>query len=237
MLCCLKLEPDGRHGEPEVILAPNYHLSYPQVFEYEGSIYLLPESRANNRIELYRAEEFPWRWRLADVLIGSVAAADPTLLHYKGTFWLFASGAAKTSNINSELFLYFCDSLLGAWQAHPCNPVISDVRRARPAGRLYFDDGQLIRPGQDSSRRYGHRVCLNRVDILSRTEYRETPVSGIGPEWFHGNLGTHTFNRTERWEVLDGRVLVPRLSLRAPRWSYPPFKSECPPPPPLEKTP
>lgn len=217
VLCCVKLNADGRHGEPKVILARNYHLSYPQVFENQGGIYLLPESRENNRIELYQAEEFPWRWKLAHVLIENVAAADPTLLHYNGMFWLFASGAGTRSDLNSELFLYFSESLSGPWQAHPLNPVVSDVRRARPAGRLFLDDdGQLIRPGQDSSKVYGHRVRLNRVDVLSRTEYRETPLNSIGPEWFDGNLGTHTLNRTKQWEVLDGRVLVPRLSLRAP---------------------
>jgi hypothetical protein len=86
--------------------------------------------------------------------------------------------------------------------------LISDVRRARPAGQLFFHEGHLIRPSQDCSRRYGAAVSLNCVDVLSATDYRETPIGYISAEWHAGNLGTHTLNQNERFQVVDGRTLV-----------------------------
>jgi hypothetical protein len=87
------------------------------------------------------------------------------------------------------------------------NPIISDVRRARPAGPLFVKDGFLIRPSQDCSRRYGFAVCLNRVDVLTDNDYREVPIERILPTWLRGNQGTHTFTRGSRFEAVDGRIL------------------------------
>ena len=38
-------------------------------------------------------------------------------------------------------------ALEGPWQAHPRNPVVSDVRGARPAGPFIADGARLLRPG------------------------------------------------------------------------------------------
>lgn len=211
VLCCTAVEADGSCARPEIILARDYHLSYPQVFDYDGQIYLLPESHRHKQIELYRAVEFPRRWELSQVLMSNVTAVDPTLLQHEGTFWLFASGVESRGNVNSELFLFFSDSLFGPWRPHPLNPVVSDVRRARPAGRLFFDRGELIRPGQDSSGAYGQRICLNRVKVLSHTAYHEVPIQRLTLDCVPENIGTHTFNHNAAWEVLDGRFLVPKF--------------------------
>jgi hypothetical protein len=59
---------------------------------------------------------------------------------------MLAYGARDTD----ELHFYFA-SLDCEWTAHPMNPVVSDVRCARPAGRTFEHDGVLVSPGQDSS--------------------------------------------------------------------------------------
>lgn len=202
---CRALAPDGLAGPPETILASAKHLSYPFVFELDGAVYLIPETTANRTIELYRCLEYPRVWRLERLLMEDVHAADATLFAHDGTLWLFASLADPGTSDWDTLCLFYSDSLMGEWTAHPANPVIRDARSARPAGRLFRDGGRLIRPAQDCSAGYGHAITLNRVDVLTKTAYAETPVMRISPDRHRGELGTHTIDHTDELEVVDAR--------------------------------
>ena len=66
----LELGPEGPRGDPQTALEREYHLSYPFVFEWEDDVYMIPESTASRRVELYRAESFPDRWKLVRVAAG-----------------------------------------------------------------------------------------------------------------------------------------------------------------------
>ena len=87
------------------------------------------------------------------------------------------------------------------WTANPINPIVSDARSARPAGPFFTHNGILYRPSQDSSRRYGYALNLNRVDILTERDYAETLVEKILPQ--AGYLATHTYSRTKNWVFMD----------------------------------
>lgn len=208
------LDDEGRPSAPRLALERDYHVSYPFVFEHEGDVYMVPETSSVRRVELYRAVGFPDRWERVKVLLEDIEAVDPTLLAHDGRFWLFTSVAERGATTVDELFLFHADSLTGDWTTHPANPVVSDVRVARPAGRIRVRDGTLIRPGQDCSQRYGHAISLNQIEVLTRTDYRERQIGRIAPDWMEGNLATHSYDFTERFEVVDGA---------APRAKFPLF--------------
>lgn len=203
---------DGHWSPPRRILERDHHLSYPFVFAHEGGIYMIPETNEAGRIELHRAVEFPDRWQLERVLVDGLRAVDATLHLEDGVFWLFASVLEEHEDAG-ELWLFFSPSLDDEWRAHPGNPIVTDPGSARPAGRLFRRDGTLIRPGQDCARVYGEAVILNRVDVLSPSEYRETPVDRIEPDWLTGVERTHTYTFDSRYECLDGYRRVRRLRL------------------------
>jgi hypothetical protein len=205
MISYFEIFEDGSVSSPMRVLEPEYHVSYPFVFEHDGEMYMIPESSANRTIELYRATRFPVEWRLERLLIEDIYALDPTLLVRPNKLWLFASVPEEGARAGDELSLFRSDSLDSDWIPHPLNPIVSDVRRARPAGRIFVRDDELIRPGQDSSRTYGYAVVLNRIELLTATEYHERPIDRIEPTWTRGNLGTHTYSFDARYEVLDGR--------------------------------
>jgi hypothetical protein len=137
-----------------------------------------------------------------------VQAVDSTLFEHGGRFWLFTNISVSGGSTWDELFLFHSDSPLGEWIPHPNNPIVSDVRRARPAGKLFWLNGGLYRPSQESSLRYGYGVNLNRVEVLSENAYLETPVKLLTPDWLAGNLKTHTFNFNEDLEIVDAMIMV-----------------------------
>jgi len=194
---------DAEPAEPQVVLERPYHLSYPFVFSWDGSLYMLPETSENGTIEIYRCEAFPLRWRLHKVLLEKISAFDATLCKQNDRWWMFVNVAEPEADSSEELHLYWSTTPLGPWTAHRGNPVVSDARCARPAGPLFSRDGMLYRPSQDCSLVYGHSVLINRVDILSDDNYRETVVHRITPGWREDILRVHTFGGSKRLRVID----------------------------------
>jgi hypothetical protein len=194
---------DGLPGSPVEVLRCPYHLSYPFVFEHEGEIYMIPETRGNQRVELYRATSFPTTWTSEAVLLNDIHAVDATIQKIHGKYWMFAGVSNGKYSNSDELCIFFADALRGPWTPHPNNPVLSDVRRARPAGVLFYDDGRLIRPSQDCGKAYGYALVFSEVLTLTGTEYEERQINRIEPGLIAGCIGTHTYNRTEQFEVVD----------------------------------
>jgi hypothetical protein len=201
---------DESVSEPVTVLDRGYHLSYPAVFRWNDDWYMTPETASNRTVEFYRAVEFPWRWELDTVLLRGVHAVDPTLFEHDGRWWLYTNIASFGASPADELYLFWADSPRGPFTPHGANPVVSDVRRARPAGMPLVHNGNLYRPGQNSAIRYGHSMTMSRVDRLDPQHYREVPTGQILPDWLPGAICTHTLNVSDRYVVTDGMRLVPR---------------------------
>ena len=206
----LELDRKGVVSGPRKVLERDYHLSYPYVFEWNGSYYMIPETAANKTIELYRAKTFPFVWQLEKVLMTGVRAKDATLAEVDGTWWMFVSIAEHS--IPDELYLFSAPSPLGPWTPHRRNPVKSDVRGSRPAGALFEWNGEAYRPAQDSSGRYGYAISINRVVQLDHDQFKEEQVSTILPNWRRGLLATHTIS-------IAGDLTVVDCLVKRSRWS------------------
>jgi hypothetical protein len=188
-------------GEVTPVLKRDYHLSYPFMFRWNDRYLMIPETAANKTIEVYAADSFPNEWKLEMVLFEGIAARDATLFEIEGVWWMFV--AIADTHFSDELHVYYSESPLGPWKPHAQNPVKSDVRNSRPAGRLFYWKGDLYRPAQDSSRRYGYAMRINKVVRLTPAEFREEEVSQILPQWRKDLRGTHTLNMCEELTVID----------------------------------
>ena len=188
-------------SEATPVLKRDYHLSYPFMLHWNDRYLMIPETAANKTIEVYTAERFPNEWKLETVLFEGIAARDATLFEIDGVWWMFV--AIADTEFSDELHLYYSDSPLGPWKPHARNPVRLDVRNSRPAGRPFYWKGDLYRPAQDSSQRYGYGMRINKVVQLTPTEFREEEVSQILPQWRKDLRGTHTLNICDDLTVID----------------------------------
>jgi hypothetical protein len=197
---------------PAPVLELSHHISYPFVFQHDGAIFMIPETNASRSVELYRAVRFPHEWRHEATLIEDLSASDATLLREGELLWLFVGAAPPHASTLDELHLFWARELGGPWHPHPRNPVVADVRCARPAGALQRWGPRLIRPAQDCSRRYGWAVSLREIDLLSASDYSEHEIARLEP----GDLGggaraTHTYATDGRFEAVDLRRRESRL--------------------------
>jgi len=184
------------------VLREPFHLSYPFVFEHEGRVYMVPETAEAGQVRLYRCDCYPGEWKLERVLLDGIIAVDSTLLQHQGRWWLFAAVAVPRSRPD-ELCLFHAASPLGPFEPHPLNPVLSDLRAARPAGRIFVENGVLLRPSQDCAGGYGRALVFNRIVELTPDRYREEIIRRIDPGWQPEVRTIHTWNESANLTCID----------------------------------
>ena len=210
----VECDTEGRIVSCRTVLETPWHLSYPFLFEWDGSLWMLPESGASGRITLYRCERFPDRWVEAKVLMDGLRSADPTLIEHGGRWWLFVNIAVGDQSIHDNLHLFSAASPIGPFTPHPKNPVSRGPTGTRPAGPLFAWNGSLYRPAQDCARVYGKRTVINRVAVLTADDFVETHVSSLEPGWSPGILKTHTLCIKGEWRVVDAMRHLQRFGGR-----------------------
>jgi hypothetical protein len=203
VISVLPIEKDGTGSSSRVVLERPYHLSYPFVFEHGDSVFMIPESGAAKRVELYRARAFPDQWTLEAVLIDGVAAYDATLCEHSNRLWLFMATTRWQSSSWDTLEVFHAPKLHGPWTPLEANPVFIDPVGARPGGRMYHREQSLWRPAQDNSAIYGGGLALCRIDQLAVDGFRQTVVSLLAPSARNSARGVHTLNYADGLEAID----------------------------------
>jgi len=206
-IACLTLDKDGNLLLNQSVLERPYHLSYPFIFEYHDEMYMLPESAQNRTLEVYRCKQFPDQWEFVKNLMFDMYVVDATLFEHKDKWWLFANIKTEGGSSLDKLYLFSANHPLAeVWDPHPRNPIIADIHSARPAGRIFERDGELIRPSQDSSRRYGYALNFNRITLFDSMNYDETRLSTFYPPRQRGVLAIHTWNTDGGITVSDAVI-------------------------------
>jgi hypothetical protein len=204
VICCGAL----RAGETTISFRPAlsrpYHLSYPFVFQHCGVIYMMPESGSNHCVQLFRARSFPFDWVFDRIILNNVELYDPTLVNYQDRWWIFGAIVHKDGSAWDELAIFYSDRLDGCWKPHRLNPVKSDCRSARPAGRMIVVDDRLLRPAQDCENGYGMGVVWLKVDQLTPDKFSEREIARW-PGSAAGAQGIHTFDCDGELAVIDTR--------------------------------
>ena len=193
------MDARGEWKMPVKVLEQSYHMSYPFIFEFRGTYYMIPETHEKKTVELYRCTSFPFHWTLDRILLDNLEATDTTVAEIDGLWWMFTSVI-----IDDELRVYYSRNPLEGWKPHEKNPVKLDVRSSRPAGNLFKRDGQVYRPAQDGSKMYAYAISINKLMRLTPEEFEEQEVDKILPDWDPYNQRTHTINHVGNLTVIDG---------------------------------
>lgn len=209
VISVVRLAADGSAAPPEPILEEPSHLSYPQVFDWRGESWMLPEGSAGGRLTLYRATRYPDRWTAETVLLeGEIS--DATMLEHSGSWWLFATERDGYGSTSDTMAVFSAPAPDGPWQPHPMNPVVIDRRLARPGGAFITGRNRILLPVQDGTHGYGGGLGLSELLQLDARTVRLSepkPIAG-GGDWPYPKI--HTLNRAGRLEVIDGIAAVRR---------------------------
>lgn len=194
------------------------HLSWPFVFKYDNEYYMLPEKTETHELALYKATNFPLKWKKEQVLFFNISYTDPIIYFEDSISYLFIE-------MNKQLCLYYSNDLLSnEWKEHPMSP-ISKSPYSRLAGEVKKIDDKLYLFVQESLDSYGtgvHAFEITTIDttILTMQKIKD-PVL-----WKYGNAysqdGMHTLNFVKRnnekyFIVVDGTKIE---EAKPWRWSW-----------------
>jgi hypothetical protein len=195
-----------------ICLEEPFHLSFPNVFSDEGEIYMLPESSENRDIRLYKAMDFPLRWKLEVVLMNNVSAVDSLIYKHENMYYLLTSiDLYGLGDHATNLFLFFSPHLNSTnWISSRNNPIITDSGKGRNAGRLEPRLDSNMRLAQSSILNvYGNELNLLEIKKLTLNEFIEikiekpnlkVPLNAIGHHHLSsiGDIKVYDFSKYEK---------------------------------------
>lgn len=207
-LVALEEERDGDFSAPRPLDlgadADDIHMSFPHVFRHGGAWWCVPERQNRREVALYRAVEFPWRWRREVTLLRDIAACDSVLFRHDGLWWLFTTDQGKAGG---ALLAFWSERLTGPYTPHLLNPLRVDLATSRSAGPVFRADGRLYRSAQDGRAGYGAAVAVLEILALDPMRFRERRSGLLVPDP-RGRCpeGVHTLSPLGRSATLvDGK--------------------------------
>ena len=190
------------------VVAEPFHMSFPHVFEYEGRLYMTPETSEANACRLYECTEFPLEWTYRGILCER-PLVDPMVFEHEGLWWLWGTDSVGGGEATSLLAFWADDPLSGTWSPHQRNPLVIDSQTARNGGILFDARGDPVRVRQaygfGASAAYGERCSLARITKLTPRDFKEQQIAEIAPEFFPGIRGCHHMSGNDRWTTYDFR--------------------------------
>ncbi|WP_282119263.1 glucosamine inositolphosphorylceramide transferase family protein [Ruegeria atlantica] len=194
--------------QPVTALKRPYHLSFPFVFQDGQSIYMMPETQAARRLEIWRATRFPDEWELhATAFEGQYLAESSLFRDDDQRWWLLTnlSDHYAFQDHSSELYLFEIDGPnLERVTPHPDNPVVFGSESARNAGAVIRQGNRLFRPSQNNSHGvYGYGLNIMEIMRLDEHGYEERLVRQFTPEDRPGVSGMHHLSAIGDQIVMD----------------------------------
>ena len=195
---------NGKWQPWKIVIDEPFHMSYPNVFEYNGEIYMIPETSADRTLRLYKAANFPDRWELAKIIDPNIALVDTTL-----TFGDSGICAITTEISNYPVQEDLILTLDADWN------ILSKtvVREAHPefsrcAGNVISQANRRVRVSQNCEGHYGKGLIFSELDERNLSDGLGNVVLQLTPKDVAVNkeknwTGIHTYNHTQHYEVVD----------------------------------
>ncbi len=205
-IAALELSDDLKIISQKKILEKNTHLSYPYIFRDEEKNYAVIENHKAREVAIYKVLD-DLSLEKIKVIFSNLDVVDPSIVKHEGKFWMFYTLASKG---DSELYLAYCDELLGEWKMHKNNPVKVDLSNARPAGAIFSHKQNLYRPAQNCLNSYGASLKINQIVELSEENFAENEEIEITPNQLGAYPdGLHNISSLgENLTLIDGKRKV-----------------------------
>lgn len=231
-----ELHDDGSIDGWRVALEEDFHLSFPMVFDWNGEVWMIPETGHDHSLRLYRCRVFPTKWELVQRFATDEELCDAILVDRRAESLTILCSETKPDNQlyvryrrytlchavqeTAALPLAEADTLPAAAPAGPFELLPDETYNlqhrdfdfvSRNAGPLFVLGEQVIHPTQVStSVDYG--VYLQ---FLARRGSSEVPLCAATPRNVEITglnaadvIGVHTYCRDDVLEVIDARYLT-----------------------------
>ena len=231
-----ELHDDGSIDGWRVALEEDFHLSFPMVFDWNGEVWMIPETGHDHSLRLYRCRVFPTKWELVQRFATDEELCDAILVDRRAEALTILCSETKPDN---QLYVrYRRYTLCHAVQETAALPLAEadTLPAAAPAGpfELLPDETYNLqhRDFDFVSRNAGPRVVLGEqvihptqvstsvdygvyLQFLARRGSSEVPLCAATPQNVEITglnaadvIGVHTYCQDDVLEVIDARYLT-----------------------------
>ncbi|MBD1577874.1 hypothetical protein HC723_15875 [Vibrio sp. S11_S32] len=145
-------------------------------------------------------------------MLSGAKYVDTCVKQIDDTFYLFTS----TADEPFKQQLFFSDSLLGDFQAHPCSPIANDKAFGRNGGPIIertddYSSSEYYRVCQNCAVTYGGSLKVMKITEISKSRYKEEFFNDVMPiEPFSD--GIHTLSCWDNMTVIDSKNILTKYS-------------------------
>jgi hypothetical protein len=158
-------------------------IAYPYVFKFEGTWYMTPNlASSEDRVDLYKADNFPSSWSVVETLASGDRYGDPTLVYHdpdihnwgpssEKWFMFYQNGAGNLSIASS-------DSLVGGtWTTDHAGDIGGQPPSGRPIVTPEYVD--LFTRTTDQTKLNYYRYTTLAPSATTRAETANSPIAQI----------------------------------------------------------
>lgn len=188
------------------VIEEPFHMSFPFLFEYEGELYMVPETSESGSVRLYKCLEYPLKWEYQYDLLSDIHAFDSMIFEANGVWWLLCTVREQgKSDDSSSLYAFYSDNpISNTWKPHQMNPLIIDSQIGRNGGLLRNEAGNMVRVRQEQGfNQYGKAFSLAEIIALSPDTFHEETIAQFTPEFFEKIQGCHHLHSNGHYTVYD----------------------------------
>lgn len=192
-------------GQYHFLIQEKFHMSFPFVFKSGNDYYMIPETNNANQLRLYKAEKFPFSWRLSKILIDGIKCVDTTpQVDVSGNILNLITYVKGTPY--NRLCEYCLDN---EFILSKCSEVTDVDNNRRGAGPFLTHNNEYYRVSQTCQKIYGESINLYKVlnksnpyaEVYEMTITKESvAIVGIRKE---NIVKIHTYSRGDGYEFID----------------------------------
>lgn len=185
--------------ERKIIIEEPTHLSFP-FCEVNGST-ITPESVLSGKTKVYNIDLEDMTVKNSQIILNEGLIDASFYTDRQGNKWILT---AKSNNPKEDMYMYVLDGKRYV-PVMDGKVIEKSVEETRSAGRLFEVNGELYRPVQDSTQRYGRQTRIMKIDKLDKDGYKAECVQVInGKDNPPYNETLHTFNVYDNCIIVDG---------------------------------
>ena len=207
VISIIEIDKVGNQRLYRNIIKESFHLSFPYIFEFKKSLYMVPESNEAKCLRLYKCIKFPNKWQYCYNLINNINCVDSLIFKKSNYYWLINTSSNK-NDFSSQLNIFYSKTPISKeWRPHKKNPVIFDSTKGRNAG-IIIRNNNIYRISQsygyhNGIMQYGQSMTINKIIKLNNNDYKEIAVKKINPIFKKNIIGTHHLNSVKNLTVID----------------------------------
>lgn len=193
---------DGAIQPFKEIIREKNHMSFPNVFIHNNTVYMIPETYGANNVHMYRCIDFPYLWEKTDSLIDEVRLVDHSLVELDNETYI----VTYDLDINSSRCFIMNWKSLKLEEIYPKG----EFCKERPGGTFFCENGVLKRVIQDCKKTYGDFLKIFSVYQLNKDVFEETKDKEIRVEDLKFDVSEkfehiHQYSKSEVYEAIDFR--------------------------------